>query len=188
MTKNHSHCAMPSDYDRWLPQYQVRWSWELDPVQHESTGHEHQTQTVIHAVMEHGQAIVDTQTLPGQTILIQNQLHDRGLDPNKGAFFTATSAMFRTCWSGWPMSLVAPTLLRIGTTVPLRMTTSREHWGPPFAPRKSMRVAFPPWEGLPDRHGRPPTPIHEQYGRNIYVDCLFDAQTAATMFNTLFTG
>ena len=69
---NLSRCAMASDYVRWLSQCGVRWSLEMDPVQHVHAGHEYQTQPGIHAVMVHGQAIEDTQMLPGQTILIQD--------------------------------------------------------------------------------------------------------------------
>ena len=88
-----SHRALASDCVRLLPQCDVRWSWEMDPVQHAYAAA--QTQPGIHAVMVHGQAIVDSQMVPGQSILIQDQLslwpdqlwiHDRGFDPNTGAF------------------------------------------------------------------------------------------------------
>ena len=87
MDAESSHCAMASDYVRWLTQYDVRWSWEHV--------YEHQTQPGIHAILVNGQAINCSHMVPGQTILIRDQLsprpdqlwiHDRGFDPNTGAF------------------------------------------------------------------------------------------------------
>ncbi len=76
-----------------LPNCEVRWTWEMDPVQHAYAASYHSTDEAagIHAVMVHGQAIVDSQMAPGTKILIQDQLslwadefwiHDRGYDPN----------------------------------------------------------------------------------------------------------
>jgi len=86
-----------------LPRCDVRWSWDRDPILHAyaSDDAEDETQTGahtgrgIHAVMVHGQALVESQMLPGQQILIKDQLsmwpdalwiHDRGLDPETGNF------------------------------------------------------------------------------------------------------
>jgi CpeT/CpcT family (DUF1001) len=121
---------------RLLPNCEVRWSWEPDPIQHayvadfhrddnDDTDHTDNTDTddsvdrttttttttkttavatttttssstdSIHAVMVHGSALVDSQMLPGQKILIRDQLslwsdqlwiHDRGFHPDTGAY------------------------------------------------------------------------------------------------------
>ena len=70
----------------------VRWSWDLDPVQHAyAASHEEDKDTRgIHAIMVHGEALVESQMMPGVQILIRDQLslwndelwiHDRGFDP-----------------------------------------------------------------------------------------------------------
>ena len=55
----------------------------------------HETPAGLHAVMVHGEAVVESQMVPGQTIRIKDQLslwpdqlwiHDRGFDPVTGAF------------------------------------------------------------------------------------------------------
>lgn len=80
-----------------LPQCEVRWSWEIDPIQHTYVNDYSLQSSVpgLHAVMVHGQAVVDSQMMPGQSILIKDQLslwpdqlwiHDRGLDPETGAY------------------------------------------------------------------------------------------------------
>ena len=82
-----------------LPNCDVRWSWHMDPVLHAyASNHSastHPNEAAIHAYMVHGQAVVDSQMIPGQRILIQDQLslwsdefwiHDRGYDPDTGAF------------------------------------------------------------------------------------------------------
>lgn len=89
--------AIDLDCVRLLPKCDVRWSWQLDPVLHAYAAQEQEQSQHdgIHAVMVHGQAVVDSQMMPGQTILIQDQLslwpdqlwiHDRGFDPDTGAF------------------------------------------------------------------------------------------------------
>lgn len=76
-----------------LPNCDVRWSWEMDPVQHSYAASYTSSQDAagIHAIMVHGQAIVDSQMAPGTKILIKDQLslwsdefwiHDRGYDPD----------------------------------------------------------------------------------------------------------
>lgn len=87
----------------------VRWSWERDPIQHAyaaaaelergvmTNGQNDNTNANagIHAVMVHGSATVTSQMMPGQSILIKDQLslwrdslwiHDRGYNPETGAF------------------------------------------------------------------------------------------------------
>jgi hypothetical protein len=80
------------DRIRLLPKCEVRWSHKRDPVLHSYAADEG---AGIHAVMVHGQAIVDSQVSPGQQILILDQLslysgrlyiHDRGFDPGTGDF------------------------------------------------------------------------------------------------------
>ena len=71
-----------------LPKCEVEWSWDRDPILHAYA--ETEPPHAIHAVMVHGQALVDSQMSPGQQILIKDQLslwnnalwiHDRGFDP-----------------------------------------------------------------------------------------------------------
>jgi CpeT/CpcT family (DUF1001) len=90
-----------------LPNCNVRWTRELDPVQHDyAQKHNDLLQKGdnccdsncdlgIHAVMVHGQAIVNSTMIPGTKIRVLDQLslwqdqfwiHDRGFDPNTGAF------------------------------------------------------------------------------------------------------
>lgn len=89
--------AIDLDCVRLLPKCDVRWAWQLDPVLHAYAAEEQEQSQHdgIHAVMVHGQAVVDSQMMPGQTILIKDQLslwpdqlwiHDRGFDPDTGAF------------------------------------------------------------------------------------------------------
>jgi hypothetical protein len=85
-----------------LPRCEVRWSWEIDPVQHsyvdmkQSASSDDRTSNNddgIHAVMVHGEATVvsSSPNSPGRKILIRDQLslyellfyiHDRGWDPD----------------------------------------------------------------------------------------------------------
>jgi len=89
-----------------LPKCEVRWSWDCDPILHAyALEYQHTDCTSktgppperagIHATMVHGQAIVQSQMIPGQQILIKDQLslyadalfiHDRGFDPETGNF------------------------------------------------------------------------------------------------------
>jgi len=89
--------AIALDCVRLLPKCDVRWSWRLDPVLHAYAAQEEEQShhDGIHAVMVHGQAVVESQMLPGQSILIKDQLslwpdqlwiHDRGFDPDTGAY------------------------------------------------------------------------------------------------------
>ena len=74
----------------------VRWSWVLDPVQHAyAATHNKDKEPGIHAVMVHGEAIVESQMMPGVQILIRDQLslwdeelwiHDRGFEPSTMKF------------------------------------------------------------------------------------------------------
>lgn len=82
----------PSDRIRVLPKCEVRWSWKRDPVLHSYAADDGNG---IHAVMVHGEAVVESQMSPGQRILILDQLslypnllyiHDRGFDPETGDF------------------------------------------------------------------------------------------------------
>lgn len=70
----------------------VQWSWKLDPEQHDyALSYDKQKLgSGIHAVMVNGEALVESQMMPGRTILIKDQLslwqdefwiHDRGYDP-----------------------------------------------------------------------------------------------------------
>ena len=77
-----------------LPNCEVSWSLEMDPDEHAYALNITETQGV-HAVMVHGEAIVDSQMLPGSKIRILDQLslfddvfyiNDRGLDPETGAY------------------------------------------------------------------------------------------------------
>jgi hypothetical protein len=81
-----------ADRIRLLPKCEVRWSYKRDPELHSYVASDG---TGIHAVMVHGQAIVESQVSPGQQILILDQLslyssllyiHDRGFDPDTGDF------------------------------------------------------------------------------------------------------
>ena len=81
-----------------LPKCDVRWSWRRDPVLHAyATGNSENDDADdgIHAVMVYGQATVDSQMMPGQQILIKDQLsiwsdalwiHDRGFNPTTGEY------------------------------------------------------------------------------------------------------
>ena len=77
----------------------VRWSWVLDPVQHAYAVSHHEQKDDndqgIHAVMVHGEALVESQVMPGVQILIRDQLslwndelwiHDRGFEPKSMKF------------------------------------------------------------------------------------------------------
>ena len=77
-----------------LDSCEVRWSYEVDPVQHSYVPDSDESNG-IHAVMVHGQALVESQMMPGQQILIKDQLslwpdqlwiHDRGHDPKTMEF------------------------------------------------------------------------------------------------------
>ncbi|GKY96653.1 hypothetical protein MPSEU_000624900 [Mayamaea pseudoterrestris] len=72
-----------------LPDCEVEWSFRRDPILHAYASTE--PPDAIHAVMVHGQALVDSQMIPGQRILIKDQLslwsnalwiHDRGFEPD----------------------------------------------------------------------------------------------------------
>ena len=78
---------------RLLKDCQVRWSYELDLDQHSYVPRD--KKDGIHAVMVHGEALVDSQMVPGHKILIRDQIslwrdelwiHDRGHDPKTMAF------------------------------------------------------------------------------------------------------
>jgi hypothetical protein len=78
----------------YLPNCEVTWSLELDPEKHAYALEKDETDG-IHAVMVHGEAIVESTLLPGVQIRILDQLslykdvfyiNDRGLDPKSGAF------------------------------------------------------------------------------------------------------
>eukprot|EP00977_Amphora_coffeiformis_P003577 scaffold701_cov158-Amphora_coffeaeformis.AAC.5 len=74
----------------------VRWSWVLDPVQHAYAATQNKDKEPgIHAVMVHGEALVESQMMPGVQILIRDQLslwkeefwiHDRGFEPSTMKF------------------------------------------------------------------------------------------------------
>ena len=73
----------------------VRWSREMDPVQHAYAKEQFPNKMGHHAVMVHGEAIVDSTMVPGSKILIRDQLslwqdefwiHDRGFDPDTGDY------------------------------------------------------------------------------------------------------
>lgn len=79
---------------KYLPNCEITWSLKLDPEQHSYVATNDDTNG-IHAVMVHGEAIVDSTIIPGMTIRILDQLslyedvfyiNDRGLDPETGAF------------------------------------------------------------------------------------------------------
>lgn len=89
--ENHTEAAI-----KLLPQCDVRWSLTRDPVQHAYVETEaHADDDAIHAVMVYGPALVESQMLPGQQILIKDQLslwrdelwiHDRGYNPDSMSF------------------------------------------------------------------------------------------------------
>jgi hypothetical protein len=73
---------------------EVSWSLEMDPDEHAYALNITEIQGV-HAVMVHGEAIVDSQMVPGSKIRILDQLslfddvfyiNDRGFDPETGAY------------------------------------------------------------------------------------------------------
>ena len=81
----------------YLPNCEITWSLNIDPEQHEYTvlSGEKDDTSGIHAVMVHGEAIVDSTIIPGVKIRIIDQLslyenvfyiNDRGLDPESGEF------------------------------------------------------------------------------------------------------
>jgi hypothetical protein len=83
-----------SDKIRNLPNCEVSWSLEMDPDEHAYVLNITNKQGV-HAVMVHGEAIVDSQMAPGSKIRILDQLslfddvfyiNDRGFDPETGAY------------------------------------------------------------------------------------------------------
>ena len=72
----------------------VRWTREMDPIQHSYALKQH-FPAGHHAVMIYGEAIVDSTMIPGQKILIRDELslwqdefwiHDRGYDPDTGDY------------------------------------------------------------------------------------------------------
>jgi CpeT/CpcT family (DUF1001) len=93
-----------------LPHCEVRWSTTLDPILHayalsksladsdsqSSNGDDNDDSgSGLHAVMVHGSALLDSQMLPGQKILVYDQLslwhdelwiHDRGYNPDTMAY------------------------------------------------------------------------------------------------------
>jgi len=86
---------------KYLPNCEIRWSVDMDPLEHayaldhKESKQNKQEQDSIHAVMVHGEAIVDSTIIPGVKIRILDQLslyedtfyiNDRGLDPESGAF------------------------------------------------------------------------------------------------------
>lgn len=118
-----------------LPNCEVRWSWEMDPVQHAyAASYTTSSQAGIHAIMVHGQAIVESQMAPGTSILIQDQLslwpdefwiHDRGYDPNNRNTFIYGNQR------GIPYRLERVTRIRDGQRV---VTSEDLQWtlGPSF--------------------------------------------------------
>ena len=78
-----------------LPKCEVAWSLEMDPVDHAYALDHSETGQGVHAVMVHGEAILDSTMVPGSKIRVLDQLslyedvfyiNDRGLDPDTGAF------------------------------------------------------------------------------------------------------
>jgi hypothetical protein len=85
-----------------LPKCEIEWSLEKDPKQHayimdipENDDTHGSSSSSLHAVMVHGEAIVNSTIVPGMAIRILDQLslyehvfyiNDRGFDPNTGAF------------------------------------------------------------------------------------------------------
>ncbi|CAJ1961657.1 unnamed protein product [Cylindrotheca closterium] len=98
----HSFEINEADKIKYLPNCEIRWSVDMDPVEHAYTlDHDNMSkldnkkQDSIHAIMVHGEAIVDSTMIPGVKIRILDQLslyedtfyiNDRGLDPESGAF------------------------------------------------------------------------------------------------------
>ncbi|KAL3934942.1 MAG: hypothetical protein SGBAC_009447 [Bacillariaceae sp.] len=99
----HSHELDEADKIKYLPNCEIRWSVDMDRVEHayaldhddKSSLKEEESENSIHAVMVHGEAIVDSTIIPGVQIRILDQLslyedtfyiNDRGLDPESGAF------------------------------------------------------------------------------------------------------
>jgi len=93
------------DKINYLPNCEISWSQERDPIQHSylnttttttpTTTFDLEEDTCLHAVMVHGEAIVDSTLIPGMKIRILDQLslfddifyiNDRGFDPKTGAF------------------------------------------------------------------------------------------------------
>ena len=84
------------DKINYLPNCEISWSQDMDPVQHSYiTTTKADSESCLHAVMVHGEAIVDSTVIPGIKIRILDQLslfddvfyiNDRGLDPETGAF------------------------------------------------------------------------------------------------------
>ena len=80
---------------RELPMCDVQWSREMDPVQHKYALEQFDNKKGFHAVMIYGEALVDSTMMPGQKILIRDQLslwenefwiHDRGYNPDTGDY------------------------------------------------------------------------------------------------------
>mmetsp|Transcript_3483 Transcript_3483/g.7910 ORF Transcript_3483/g.7910 Transcript_3483/m.7910 type:complete len:366 (+) Transcript_3483:68-1165(+) len=97
----HSFEIDESDKIKYLPNCEIRWSVDMDPVEHayaldhDKSKLNKEEQDCIHAVMVHGEAVVDSTIIPGVKIRILDQLslyedtfyiNDRGLDPESGAF------------------------------------------------------------------------------------------------------
>jgi hypothetical protein len=97
----HSFENNEMDKIKYLPNCEIRWSVDMDPVEHayildhDNSKLKNEEQDSIHAVMVHGEAIVDSTIIPGVKIRILDQLslyedtfyiNDRGLDPESGAF------------------------------------------------------------------------------------------------------
>jgi hypothetical protein len=83
------------DKINYLPNCEITWSREKDPVQHSYVPARRDSEACVHAVMVHGEAIVDSTVIPGLKIRILDQLslfhdifyiNDRGLDPETGSF------------------------------------------------------------------------------------------------------
>lgn len=74
----------------------VQWSRDMDPVQHEyALSHFRSGKDSFHAIMIFGQALMNSTMIPGQEILIKDQLslsqndfwiHDRGFNPETGDY------------------------------------------------------------------------------------------------------
>ena len=79
----------------YLKNCEIAWSVKRDPIQHSYVPSSNDNDASVHAVMVHGEAIVDSTIIPGIKIRILDQLslyedvfyiNDRGLDPETGAF------------------------------------------------------------------------------------------------------
>lgn len=79
---------------KYLPNCEIEWSLQPDPVQHSYIKSKDYING-IHAIMVHGEAIVDSTIIPGMTTRILDQLslyeevfyiNDRGLHPETGAY------------------------------------------------------------------------------------------------------